>query len=219
MAQELHLFDGLLLVHGRHGEALDPDDAARLLLVLLHGRHLAWTPAPTVTFALVAGDLAVHLVHDGVNGGEHVGCGLFGAQDGALASHRQLGHLTVLSALSLLYRKLHPRFGDGGKVAIQLADFLLHIFSQAVGHLDVLALDDQLHLNSLLLVKNGQLAGPGQGEGPDGTGPALPQGEAAGLQGGPGGADVVHQQHPPPRQSVVEAAEGIAHVLLPFLGA
>src|SRR5215212_9964191 len=105
VAQQLHLLDRFLDVHGLHREALRADEVADVHLIfqldIVAGRDglglensfadcRLTRRMPARTFVMDAADLAFQFVESLVNGHDLVACALFGAQDIAAGSDGDL---------------------------------------------------------------------------------------------------------------------------------
>ena len=154
MAEQLHLGDGVLHVHGLDGEALHADHV--VIGLLIHGLDGlgglggfgAGLPDLLAHLGAIAADLAFQLVHGAVDGEVHVVAVLLGAQDQAVDAH---GDFRDIPAAALLL-KAHDGFGLLGEVALQLGKLLFGPGLEAVRN-HVFAGIDKLHFHRSFISK------------------------------------------------------------------
>src|SRR5690606_21856644 len=97
--------------------------------------------------ALVALDLAVHLVDHNVDSGEQVRRALLGTQNrAARVAERHLRHMPVTIAVRLLLRQLHLNVHNVGHVAVQASHLALDVRLQTGSDIYIVSADDDLHL-------------------------------------------------------------------------
>ena len=146
MTQQLHLLQRFVLVHRAQGKHLAPNDdptggtfvAGLLRHVRGHlGRRAAVAAIPPV-LPLEALCLSLHLVENGVEGGEDVARAFLRAQQDAFPADRHLCHLAVVGAAGRLdVGQVHLNGLDRIKVAIQSSRLARHILLQSIGQLHI----------------------------------------------------------------------------------
>src|SRR5581483_911863 len=132
VAEQLHLVDGLLLGHRNQLDLLTAHDLGGFLGFLLFDRYslgcgqfrferLKTIPGTAAALALIATDLAVHLVYHHVNRRKDVGLGfVLGAQNRApTVAQGKLRNRAISTILTVFVGQVEANFGDMWKVPIQ----------------------------------------------------------------------------------------------------
>ena len=152
MFQQIHLQDSLFPRHGAHIEMLDARDGQVLLRLiggkggfLLDAADESILTQPPGKAGFILADLAFDGGNRCINGGEHIGSALRGAEPGSCTMDGELCFISVL-----LHRENNQGFCIILEVAGKLHHFLLGVLVYLLRKLDFLFTKLKLHMRQLL---------------------------------------------------------------------